>query len=42
MSKCKTVQDENKIETIVVKTKDAQVEVPKQSIAKQPIPKAAK
>lgn len=34
MSKCKTVQDENKIESIVVKTKDAQVKVPKQAIPK--------
>lgn len=34
MSKCKTVQDENKIEQITVKTKEQQVNVPKQEIQK--------
>ncbi len=33
MSKCKTVQDENKIEAITVKTKDGKTDVPKQAIA---------
>ena len=32
MSKCKTVQDENKIESIAVKTKDGKVEIPKQTL----------
>jgi hypothetical protein len=32
MSKCKTVQDENKIEQITVKTKDQQKEIPKKAI----------
>jgi hypothetical protein len=34
MSKCKTVQDENKIEQITVKTRDGQIEIPKQVIPK--------
>lgn len=34
MSKCKTVQDENKIEKITVKTRTGQVEIPKRVIPK--------
>ena len=34
MSKCKAVQDENKIETIAVKTKDGTTSVPKQTLVK--------
>jgi hypothetical protein len=35
MSKCKTVQDENKIEKITVKTKDGSVEIQPRAIMTQ-------
>jgi hypothetical protein len=34
LSKCKTVQDENKIERITVKTREGQHDVPKLTLSK--------